>query len=119
MILNRGRQCQTAPSPSRPVLPAVNNVPLPQGWTAIPPGQDVAMVTVQPGSAQYNHVQTEFKKTLSGRTIHKIERMQNIDLWESYSRYVNSSTVPRASHMCPGFDAGKHGSPLQVSMEVR
>ena len=54
-------------------------------------GQDVVMVTLQPGSAQYNHVQTEFKKTLSGKTIHKIERVQNIDLWESYSRYSEHS----------------------------
>jgi hypothetical protein len=52
-------------------------------------GQDVVMVALQPGSPQYNHVQAQFKKTLSGKTIHKIERVQNIDLWESYSRYEN------------------------------
>ena len=52
------------------------------------PDKDVVMVTLQPGSAQYNHAQTEFKKTLSNKTIHKIERVQNLDLWESYSRWV-------------------------------
>ena len=87
MIFNRGRHCETPSSPSRQAPPAVNNIPLPQGWTATSAGQDVVMVTLQPGSAEYNHVQTEFKKTLGSKTIHKIERVENIDLWESYSRY--------------------------------
>ncbi|XP_028418569.1 protein mono-ADP-ribosyltransferase PARP11-like [Dendronephthya gigantea] len=51
--------------------------------------QDVSMVTLQQGSPEYLSVEAKFKITLSNKTIHKIERVQNMDLWESYSRKLS------------------------------
>ena len=64
------------------------------------------MVALQPGSPHYNRVETEFKKTLKGKTIHKIERVQIIDLWESQGmcilcdifEFIRSSNSTTLSH---------------------
>lgn len=48
--------------------------------------QEFGMVNLAQTSEEYRLAESEFKKTMSGKIIHKIERIQNVDLWESYSR---------------------------------
>ena len=62
---------------------------LPREWTAMSENQDVALVPLDPSSNEYSQGEGEFRKTMRGKTIHKIERVQNEDLWESYSRYIS------------------------------
>lgn len=81
------RRQPAVPSQQSPLArPTSHSVTLPQGWTPMSSDQDVSMVTLQRSSPEYLRVEAKFNITLRGKTIHKIERVQNIDLWESYSR---------------------------------
>lgn len=60
----------------------------PREWTTMTENQEVQLVPLDPSSNEYSQGEGVFRKTMSGETIHKIERVQNLDLWESYSRYL-------------------------------
>lgn len=83
------------------------NVSLPNEWTPMTDDQEVVTVLLDSSSEQYCQGQREFLKTMNGRTIHKIDRIQNVDLWESYSRKFSKlsrklGTPPEVRHLFHG-----------------
>ncbi|KAM5276355.1 protein mono-ADP-ribosyltransferase PARP14 [Hipposideros larvatus] len=58
-------------------------VELPSHWSDMKQ-QDVSLVELQPGNAEYDTVAKEFNQTCSHFKIKKIERIQNPRLWRSY-----------------------------------
>ncbi|XP_066507279.1 protein mono-ADP-ribosyltransferase PARP14-like [Hoplias malabaricus] len=60
-----------------------NSEPLPGHWEDMK-GASVKRCKLQPGSQEYNSVETEFTKTGLQNTILSIERVQNSTLWKSY-----------------------------------
>ncbi|XP_072581149.1 protein mono-ADP-ribosyltransferase PARP14 isoform X3 [Vulpes vulpes] len=56
---------------------------IPEHWSDMKQ-QDVCVVELQPGHAEYDTVATKFNQTCSHLYIEKIERIQNPHLWNSY-----------------------------------
>eukprot|EP01043_Picozoa_sp_COSAG02_P032795 COSAG02_NODE_2207_length_9517_cov_3.723508_2_plen_383_part_00 len=58
----------------------------PANWTAQPAGQNCALVDVSTGTAEYNAVRDRMRATMRevGRQIQRIQRVQNVLLWEYY-----------------------------------
>ncbi|XP_029795296.1 protein mono-ADP-ribosyltransferase PARP14 isoform X2 [Suricata suricatta] len=56
---------------------------IPKHWSDMKQ-QDVCVVELQPGHAEYDTVASKFNQTCSHFYIEKIERIQNPDLWNSY-----------------------------------
>ncbi|XP_026350618.1 protein mono-ADP-ribosyltransferase PARP14 isoform X1 [Ursus arctos] len=60
-----------------------SEVKIPEHWSDMKQ-QDVCVVELQPGHAEYNTVASKFNQTCSRFRIQKIERIQNPDLWNCY-----------------------------------
>ncbi|XP_046954843.1 protein mono-ADP-ribosyltransferase PARP14 isoform X2 [Lynx rufus] len=60
-----------------------SEVGIPEHWSDMKQ-QDVCVVELQPGHAEYATVASKFNQTCSHFYIEKIERIQNPDLWNSY-----------------------------------
>ncbi|XP_072668141.1 protein mono-ADP-ribosyltransferase PARP14 isoform X5 [Canis lupus baileyi] len=60
-----------------------SEVVIPEHWSDMKQ-QDVCVVELQPGHAEYDTVATKFNQTCSHLYIEKIERIQNPHLWNSY-----------------------------------
>nr|XP_060495764.1 protein mono-ADP-ribosyltransferase PARP14 isoform X5 [Panthera onca] len=60
-----------------------SEVGIPEHWSDMKQ-QDVCVVQLQPGHAEYDTVASKFNQTCSHFYIEKIERIQNPDLWNSY-----------------------------------
>ncbi|XP_077623737.1 protein mono-ADP-ribosyltransferase PARP14 isoform X2 [Crocuta crocuta] len=60
-----------------------SEVGIPEHWSDMKQ-QDVCVVELQPGHAEYDTVARKFKETCLNFYIEKIERIQNPDLWNSY-----------------------------------
>jgi hypothetical protein len=63
--------------------PAV--MPVPASWSAQPPGQNCALVTVASHTTEFNAVEGKIKATMPTVQIQKLERIQNVLLWKKYS----------------------------------
>uniref|UniRef100_A0A9L0IUH2 Poly [ADP-ribose] polymerase n=1 Tax=Equus asinus TaxID=9793 RepID=A0A9L0IUH2_EQUAS len=83
---------------------------LPPHWSDMKQ-QNVCVVELQPGHPEYTTVASKFNQTCSNFTIEKIERIQNLDLWNSYqakkktmdAKNVNVTNEQQLFH---GTDAG-------------
>ncbi|XP_036075687.1 protein mono-ADP-ribosyltransferase PARP14 isoform X2 [Rousettus aegyptiacus] len=60
-----------------------SKIEIPAHWSDMKK-QDVCLVELQPGHAEYDMVASKFKQTCSQFQIEKIERIQNPNLWNSY-----------------------------------
>ncbi|XP_032262571.1 protein mono-ADP-ribosyltransferase PARP14 isoform X1 [Phoca vitulina] len=58
-------------------------VKIPEHWSDMKQ-QEVCVVELQPGHAEYNTVASKFNQTCSHFYIKKIERIQNLNLWNCY-----------------------------------
>eukprot|EP01048_Picozoa_sp_COSAG05_P025240 COSAG05_NODE_6330_length_978_cov_2.601820_1_plen_264_part_10 len=59
----------------------------PANWTAQPAGQNCMLVDVSSGTAEYNAVRDRMRATMreADRQIQRVQRVQNVLLWEYYS----------------------------------
>uniref|UniRef100_A0A3Q2HN73 Poly [ADP-ribose] polymerase n=2 Tax=Equus caballus TaxID=9796 RepID=A0A3Q2HN73_HORSE len=64
-------------------LPAIGTDNIPEQWTDMNQ-QPYCVVKLQPGQSEYDTVKDKFCETCLSHEIEKIERIQNVFLWESY-----------------------------------
>ncbi|XP_045707985.1 protein mono-ADP-ribosyltransferase PARP15 isoform X2 [Phyllostomus hastatus] len=60
-----------------------NNDDIPESWTDTNQ-QLFCVIQLQPGQSEYDAVKERFSQTCPSYTIEKIERIQNVFLWQSY-----------------------------------
>ncbi|XP_024266414.1 protein mono-ADP-ribosyltransferase PARP15 isoform X2 [Oncorhynchus tshawytscha] len=66
------------------VNPSAQQDNLPQHWDSKPATTSVRLYPVQSGSPEYDEVLSLFQATCPDKTIIKIERVQNTNLWNSF-----------------------------------
>ena len=80
--------------PSSPVIPERKHVPFscpyPENWTPVDPQFDYELVPLNPDGMEYHLVASEVCKSLPGRTIQDIYRIQNPYLWHKFDRLVRN-----------------------------
>ncbi|XP_058411896.1 protein mono-ADP-ribosyltransferase PARP15-like isoform X1 [Diceros bicornis minor] len=77
----RKREISTSPTVLSIVSKAAYDIPV--HWTDMNQ-QRFCMIQLQPGESEYDTVKDKFSQTCSSYKIVKIERIQNIFLWQSY-----------------------------------
>ena len=61
------------------------DMPAPASWSAQPPGENCALVTVASHTPEFQSVEGKIKATMPTVRIEKLERIQNVLLWKKYS----------------------------------
>uniref|UniRef100_A0ABM0GQU2 Poly [ADP-ribose] polymerase n=1 Tax=Saccoglossus kowalevskii TaxID=10224 RepID=A0ABM0GQU2_SACKO len=80
------KQIKRSPRHKIPTLVESTCTGLPSNWEVMPAGKDLAQYHLSPGSRDFQRVEDLFRKTMpsSNSTIVRIERIQNMELWEHY-----------------------------------
>jgi len=59
-------------------------VPIPRTWSRNAPGQNLELVALTEGSAEWRATETKLKETLPSAKLKRLVRVQNLSLWEYY-----------------------------------
>ncbi|XP_060634054.2 protein mono-ADP-ribosyltransferase PARP11 isoform X1 [Anolis sagrei] len=62
------------------------SIPMPSHWEKVNSEEPYQLIPLQRGTNEYNAVASYFGKTMDINQIRRIQRIQNIDLWEFYCR---------------------------------
>jgi hypothetical protein len=81
---------RSPPSPER--IPVPFTCAFPENWAPLDttPGTDYELVALSPECLEHHLVAAEVLRSLPGRAVHDVYRVQNPYLWHKFHRYVFS-----------------------------
>ncbi|XP_015267804.1 PREDICTED: poly [ADP-ribose] polymerase 11-like [Gekko japonicus] len=73
------------------------SIPIPSHWEDVNPEEPYQLIPLQKQTNEYKEVASLFAKTMEGSRIKRIQRIQNLDLWEFFCRKKNQLKKKRGA----------------------